>query len=64
MAGKIKRMIERILAERSKGNEMLARVIKTKLMLKGINPANYSDHSDDDPTIIRKLENMMRDLHD
>ena len=64
MAGKIKRMIERIISERSKGNEMLARVIRTKLMLKGINPANYSGHSDDDPTIIRKLENMMRDLHD
>lgn len=64
MAGKIKRMIERIISERSRGNEMLARVIKTKLMLKGINPANYSDHSVDDPTILRKLENMLRDLHD
>jgi hypothetical protein len=63
MAGRIKRMIEGILAERSKGNEMLARVIRTKLILKGINPANYSDHSDDDPAIIRKLENMMRDTH-
>lgn len=63
MAGKIKRMIEGILAERSKGNEMLTRVMKTKLILKGINPAKYSDHSEDDPTIIKKLENMMRDLY-
>ena len=63
MAGKIKLMIEKILAERSKGNETLARVIKTKLILKGIKPAKYSDQSDDDPEIIKKLEKMLQDLH-
>jgi len=62
MAGIIKRMIEVIVAERSKGNEMLAKVIRTKLILKGINPAHYSDQSDDDPAIIKKLENMLQDL--
>ena len=62
MAGKIKRMIEVIVAERSKGNEMLAKAVKTKLILKGINPAHYSDLSDDDPAIIKKLENMLQDL--
>ena len=62
MAGKIKQMIERILAERSKGNETLARVIKTKLILKGIDPAKYSDQSDDDPRIIKKLKKMLRDV--
>lgn len=58
MAGKIKQLIEGILAERSKGNEMLAKVVKTKLILKGINPDHYSDQSADDPAIISKLENM------
>jgi len=62
MAGIIKRMIEVIVAERSKGNEMLAKAVKTKLVLKGINPAHYSDQSDDDPAIIKKLENMLQDL--
>ena len=62
MAGKIKRMIERIFAERSKGDELLARVITTKLILKGIDPAKFSDKSDDDPQIIEKLEKMLRDL--
>lgn len=62
MAGKIKWMIKEIVAERSKGNEMLAKAVKTKLILKGINPAHYSDQSEDDPTIIGKLENMLRDL--
>jgi len=62
MAGKIKRMIERILAERSKGDELLARVITTKLILKGIDPNKFSDKSDDDPQIIEKLGKMLRHL--
>jgi len=62
MAGKIKQLIEGIIAERSKGNEMLSKVVKTKLILKGINPAHYSDQSDDDPAIIKKLENMQQNL--
>ncbi|MDD2338183.1 MAG: hypothetical protein PHD01_16615 [Geobacteraceae bacterium] len=63
MAGKIKLMIERILAERSMGNEMLVSVIRTKLILKGIDPAKYSEHSKDDPMIIEKLEKMVQDFH-
>jgi hypothetical protein len=62
MAGKIKRLIERILAERSKGNEILAKAIKTKLILKGINPELYTDQSDDEQKIIKKLENMLQDM--
>jgi len=63
MAGKIKRMIEEILAERSKGSEMLAKVVRTKLILKGIDPAKFSDLSDDDPKIIKKLKKMMQVAH-
>jgi hypothetical protein len=63
MAGKINRMIEGIIAERSKGNELLAKAVRTKLILKGINPAHYSDQSDDDPAIIKKLENMLQDFN-
>ncbi len=62
MAGRIKQMIEEILAERSKGNEMLARVIRTKLILKGISPEKYTDQSDDDPKIIRKLKKMTKEV--
>lgn len=62
MAGTIKLMIEKILAERSKGNETLVGVIKTKLILKGINPEKYDEHSDDDPKIIRKLKKMTQDV--
>jgi len=60
MSGKIKRMIEEILAERSKGNEMVEKIVRTKLLLKGIDPAKYTDSSDDDPAVIEKLEKMMQ----
>jgi len=63
MAGKIKRLIDKIIAERSKGDEMLARIIRTKLILKGINPEKYSDQTDDDPAIIRQLEKVLQDMH-
>jgi len=62
MAGKIKQMIDTIISQRSKDNPMLAGVIKTKLMLKGIDPAKYTAQSDDDPTIIAKLEAVVKEL--
>jgi hypothetical protein len=64
MAGKIQRMIEKIITERSNGNEALAVVVRTKLILKGIQPGRYTDQSDDDPKILRKLEKMLRYLHE
>jgi len=64
MAGKIHRMIEKIITERSNGNEALAGVVRTKLILKGIQPGRYTDQSDDDPKILRKLEKMLRYLHE
>lgn len=62
MPGQIKQLIEEIIAERSKGNEMLAKVVKTKLILKGINPAHFTNQTDDDPALIKKLENMLQNL--
>ncbi len=62
MAGKIKQMIESIINQRSKDNPMLVGVIKSKLMLKGIDPNKYTATSDDDPAIIAKLETVMKEL--
>jgi len=55
-------MIDSIINQRAKDNPMLERVIKTKLILKGINPAKFNAQSNDDPVIIGKLEKMMREL--
>lgn len=62
MAGKIKMMIESIIEQRAKDNAMLQGVIRTKLMLKGIDPKKYTLQSDDDPAIISKLELLVKDL--
>ena len=62
MAGKIKQMIDTIIDQRTKGNPMLAGVIKTKLMLKGIDPSKFTAQSEDDPAIIAKLDAVMKEL--
>ncbi|MHC1697251.1 MAG: hypothetical protein AB9919_04120 [Geobacteraceae bacterium] len=62
MAGKIRQMIDSIINQRAKDNPMLERVIKTKLILKGINPNKYTLQSEDDPVVLGKLEKMIADL--
>ena len=62
MAGKIKQMIDTIISQRAKDNPMLAGVIKTKLMLKGIDPSRFTPQSEDDPVIIAKLEAALKDI--
>jgi hypothetical protein len=62
MAGKIKQMIDTIIAQRAKDNPMLAGVIKTKLMLKGIDPNKFTPQSDDDPAILAKLDVVAKEL--
>ncbi|MDU0460379.1 MAG: hypothetical protein RW306_16750 [Geobacteraceae bacterium] len=62
MAGKIKQMIDTIITQRSKGNTMLIGVVKTKLMLKGIDPSKFTAQSPDDSAIIAKLEAISKEL--
>ena len=62
MAGKIKMMIDAVVKQRANGNSMLEGVIRTKLMLKGIDPRKYTPQSDDDPAVISKLEALIKDL--
>jgi hypothetical protein len=62
MAGKIKEMIDSIVNQRAQGNSVLEGVVKIKLILKGIDPKNYSSASPDDPAIIAKLEELMREF--
>jgi hypothetical protein len=62
MAGKIRLMIDSIIQQRAKGNPMLEGVIRTKLMLKGIDAKKYTLQSDDDAAVISKLEALVKDL--
>jgi hypothetical protein len=62
MAGKIRQMIDSVIAQRAMGNPMLEKIIKTKLILKGVNPNKYTLDSEDDPLILEKIEKMITEL--
>ena len=55
MAGKIKKMLNEIMAKKSGGHPTLLITTKTKLVLKGLNPDKYDAYSADDPDIIKKV---------
>ncbi len=61
MSGKIKKLIDCIVHAKANGNQALYNLIKTRLMLKGINPDSYNFYSEDDSRIIEKLENFIAD---
>jgi hypothetical protein len=62
MAGKIKLMIDAFVNQRAQGNTVLEGVVKIKLILKGIDPKIYTRESEDDPAIIAKLEDLMKEF--
>jgi len=55
MPGKIRKMIDQIIEKKSGGKAVLANVIATKLILKGIDPAKFNAASPDDPAMIAKV---------
>jgi hypothetical protein len=62
MAGKIKQMLDKIIEKRSNGNAALVKVTKTKLVIKGINPDNFTAQSPDDPQIMLKVRQVASEL--
>jgi hypothetical protein len=58
VAGKIKLVIDKIIEERSKGNETIRNITRAKLMLKGINPEGYTIISNDDPEVLARLSQI------
>jgi hypothetical protein len=62
MAGQIKTMLDRIIAERGKGDRVLGPLTKAKLILKGFDPDRFGPNTPDDPAIIAKIKQLARDL--
>ncbi len=62
MPGKIKGMIDRIIAERAKGNTTLINTTRTKLVLKGIDPDKFNAQSADDPALMDKLQLLAHEM--
>lgn len=63
MSGKIRRMIDTIIQERSKGNPVIIEMTKSKFILKGINPDKFDSNSVDDPIIIEKLLHISKEFN-
>jgi hypothetical protein len=62
MAGQIKKMMDTIIAERSGGNPSMETMIRTKLMLKGLNPDKFTETSPDYPQIISRLTTVAQEM--
>lgn len=56
--GRTKLLIDSIITQRSGGDPMVAKMLKTKFMLKGINPDAYSLDTPDDPGIVKRLSDL------
>ncbi len=63
MPGAIKSMIDRIVEQRSHGNPALVNTTKTKLILKGIDPAKFNATSPDDPEIMSRVKQIALELN-
>ncbi len=62
MAGQIYNMIQKIVTQKSKGNQIIANSVRTKLFLKGIPVDKYTPLSPDDPVVVKKLQEAAREF--
>ena len=58
MTGKIKDLLEYIIAQRANGNATIAATTKAKIFLKGINIDRYTEISEDDPVVMEKVRQI------
>lgn len=63
MAGEIKKIMDIIIEQRSKGNPTIARLTKAKLAMKGFIYEKHTLTSKDDPNKIRNLHNIAKELN-
>jgi len=58
MTGKIKNMLDTIIAQRANGNPTIASTTRAKILLKGINIDHYTETSEDDPVVMEKVRKI------
>ena len=62
MAGMIKKMLDEIIAKRSKGDVTMMNLTKAKLIFKGLNPDRFTNTSEDDPEMIKKIKAAAQEM--
>ncbi|NMC75026.1 MAG: hypothetical protein GYA56_11835 [Geobacteraceae bacterium] len=62
MAGKLREMLDRVISKKVRDNPLIGNVIKAKLVLKGIDPNRLTPQADNDPVLIAKFQEVMKEL--
>lgn len=62
MPGEIKKIIDKIIVQRSKGNNTIAMTTRAKITLKGISVDTYTLSSPDEPETIKKLKAIATEM--
>ena len=60
--GSIRTFIDELIATYAQEDELIKKVIESRLFLNGIRPTEYNNDTPDDKQILRKLTTIERDL--
>jgi hypothetical protein len=62
VAGQVKKMLDRIVVERGKGDNALEMLTKAKLSLKGFDPDLFTTSTPDDDATVARVKQIAREL--
>jgi hypothetical protein len=62
VSGKAHEMIKKLIDQRSKGNAVVANMVKTKLLLKGIKTDAWTSSTADDPAVIARIRAIAAEM--
>ena len=62
MAGQVKKILERIVDQRCKGDDVLATITRAKLILKGFDPEKFTLTTPDDAASIARVTQIANEL--
>ncbi len=58
MAGPVKRVLDAVIATRGQNNPTFIEATRAKLILKGMNPAKFSETTPDDPVQVARARKL------
>ncbi len=58
MAGTVKRVLDAIIAVRGRNNVTFIEATRAKLILKGMNPAKFTESTPDDPAAVARARQL------
>jgi hypothetical protein len=62
MPGKVKKMIDNLIAQKAGSSTVMVNVLVTKLILKGIDPSKFNATSQDDPAMMAKVSAAAKEM--